>query len=113
MSYPADQLDELRNFGSEVLAAVEAGHRYLLVRSASLPASCVPSTVDLLLCPDARDGYQSRLFFSEKPSETIGRNWSGPVRILDRNWWVFSWQIPNGCGLRLAQMMSTHLGALR
>ena len=108
-----NQIDELKGLCTELLAADEGGTGFLLLRDAILPPACVPAKLDLLLCPAQRDGYESRLFFAEKPSCTKALNWSGPVRILDRNWWVYSWKIPNGCRLRLAQMVSTHLAAMR
>ena len=108
-----DEVDELKQLCESVLTATEGRHRFYLLRQAPLPPACVPGRLDLLLCPEPKDGYETRLFFSEKPSCTRNLNWQGPVRILDRNWWVYSWKIPNGCRLRLAQMVLTHLRALR
>ncbi|MCC5611713.1 hypothetical protein LC612_34520 [Nostoc sp. CHAB 5834] len=45
-------------------------------------------TVDGLLCPRARDGYDTRLFFAEQLP--VNRNW-GPHVIKALNWYAFSW----------------------
>ena len=45
--------------------------------------------VDALLCPRARDGYFTRLFFSEPLP--VARNWTA-YSILARPWHAISWQ---------------------
>ena len=44
--------------------------------------------VDALLCPRARDGYESRLYFSERLP--VERNWQSHV-LMARTWFAFSW----------------------
>ncbi len=46
-------------------------------------------TVDALLCPRARDGYDTRLFFSVRLP--ANRNWNDPFTIKARPWYAFSW----------------------
>jgi hypothetical protein len=70
------------------------------------------SRVDALLCPTARDGYEFRLFFAEKVASKNPLNWHFNGRILERNWHAFSWKA-NRTDLRLAQMVSLALAALR
>nr|WP_221284643.1 hypothetical protein [Mucilaginibacter sp. SP1R1] len=75
-----------------------------------LPANCKPALVDALLCPMLKEGYQSRLYFSEKPvgcNTTL--NWNANVRILGRTWYGISWQTP--AGLKLKEMLLVHLKA--
>src|SRR5947209_272789 len=111
MSLPDDQVAELKVFYPEVLSAKEGGITYLLLPSASLPSGCSPLRMDLLLCPFERDGYPSRLYFSERVNCPKGLNWNSGLRVLERNWFAFSWKIAPG--LRLLQMVQEHLRALR
>ena len=68
--------------------------------------------VDLLFCPEGRDGYPSRLFFSENlPTKDPTRNWNGRERIMDRNWHAMSWKIENPPPT-LEALLSDHLRAL-
>lgn len=45
--------------------------------------------LDALLSPQAREGYESRLYFSAKLP--INRNWAAHA-IKARNWFAFSWR---------------------
>jgi hypothetical protein len=116
MPLPTDQIDELKLIAANIAVCDEGGVSFILLPSFKLPDGCSPCIMDLLLCPASRDGYESRLFFSEKvvPAEKVGRtalNWNGSVRIAERNWQAFSWRTP--AGLRFAQMLSIHLKALQ
>lgn len=116
MTIQPDQLEELKLMASNIGTTEEGGISFLLLPDYRLPDGCIPIVVDLLLCPSQRDGYESRLFFSEKvqPVEKPGRvalNWNGSIRIAERNWQAFSWRTPTN--LRLAQMLSIHLKALQ
>lgn len=107
-----DQLAELRELVPRVQRAVEGGVPFYLLPDLSLPLGCTPEKVDALLCPTPRDGYPSRLFFAQRIISPASRNWNGAARILERNWFAFSWkvEVPN---LRLAQLVLAHLKALR
>jgi hypothetical protein len=112
MQFADDQVRELARLYAGVQQAVEIEVTYFLIRDLELPAGCIPATVDSLLCPTLRDGYQSRLFFATQVSGGPARNWNATgVRILERNWYAVSWKTREG--LRLAQMVSAHLDALR
>ncbi len=85
---------------------------YFLLPNLSLPDGRVPSVVNGLLCPSQRDGYPSRLYFSSRIEGGKATNWNASdVRILERNWFAFSWKTRDG--LRLAQMIGAHLDGLR
>jgi hypothetical protein len=113
MNFPADQLDELRNLVPGVSVCQEGTVTYFLLPGLQLPAGCTPAQVDALLCPTPRDGYESRLFFSQRVTSTTTRNWHVTnTRIVDRPWSAFSWKT-NRTGLRLAQMVVEHLCALK
>lgn len=113
MSLPVDQIDELLHVYPNVKQANEAGVTYFFLPQLALPAGCSPSHTDALLCPTPRDGYVSRLYFSEMIAGGPSRNWNpqGIARILDRNWHAISWQTSQN--LRLVQMIRVHLDALR
>jgi hypothetical protein len=111
MTLPDDQLDELKKFYPAAACAKEAGITYVLLPKAALPIGCDPPNVDLLLCPAARDGYPSRLYFSTQVESPKQLNWNGSTRVLERNWFAYSWKIEPS--IRLAQMVQAHLQAFR
>lgn len=106
-----DQIEELKKLFPGVMYAEEGGYHYYLVPNVKLPEKCTPQQVDVLLCPDSRDGYRSRLFFASRINSGKTLNWNAlGVRILERTWYAFSWQLPDG--LRLAQMLTCHIRGL-
>ena len=112
MTFPEDQVAELKLLCPNIQHCDEAGRIYLLLPRLSLPEGCSPSTSDALLCPTERDGYPSRLFFAERIKSRTELNWNASgVRILERNWQAYSWKV--NPGMRLAQMVAAHLRALR
>lgn len=111
MELDPEQIDELRPLCESVSRADEGGFTYLHLQLLRLPDGCVPATVDALLCPMERDGYASRLFFAERIVTKVTPNWNGACRVLERNWYAFSYRTPKG--MRLAQMVATHLKGLR
>ena len=107
-----DHFEELRSLSPEARKATEAGIEFVLLPRLCLPSACNPSSVDCLLCLGPRDGYESRLFFSQVVSSPQGRNWNGQnIRILERNWFAYSWRVPGG--LRPIETLIAHLQALR
>jgi hypothetical protein len=111
MSFPQDQLDELKLLYNLVSIVHDGPLDYIFVGDLVMPLGCLPARCDVLLCPFQRDGYDSRLFFAERISGPA-RNWNGTVRIADRTWHAMSWKFARG-DLRLAQLVETHLRALR
>lgn len=114
MSFPEDQVAELKLLCPNVREVLEAGCIFYLLPALALPDGCSPPRTDALLCPSARDGYASRLFLAEKVQSRAkaAPNWnSNGVRIAERNWHAYSWK--TGPNLRLAQMVAAHLRALR
>jgi hypothetical protein len=112
MSFPEDQIAELKSLCEAVSACEEGGIRYFHLQKLVLPADCKPVSVDALLRPaPLADGYQSRLFLAENVSSPFARNWNYGGRLCDRNWHAFSWMVPPG--QRLAQMVLSHLDGFR
>jgi hypothetical protein len=112
MTFSQDQIEELKALCPGVSQGEEGQTTYFLLPGLQTPADCSPARVDALLCPAPRDGYEFRLFFAEKVTSRNGLNWHFNGRILERNWHAFSWKA-NCTGLRLAQMVSLSLAALR
>lgn len=114
MTFPDNQVAELKLLCHDVSQVEEAGCTYLLLPGLNLPDGCRPACTDALLCPSARDGYASRLFLAEKVQSNAKSepNWNANgVRIVERNWHAYSWK--TNPDLRLAQMVAAHLRALR
>lgn len=112
MPFPDEQIAEMKALFPGVQLAQEGGCSYFLIPALQLPAGCTPATVDALFCPTGRDGYASRLFFAQMIAAPRSRNWNAQgIRILDRNWFAFSWNIKQN-GLRLTQAITYHLSAL-
>jgi len=110
---PQDQIDELKGMYSGLGLIEEAGVQYILIQRLVLPQGCGPGVVDALLCPTARDGYSSRLFFAQMITCPKPLNWNANgIRIGEANWHAFSYKI-GASASRLAQMVSSHLTALQ
>ena len=110
--FPKDEVEELKALVPDVSVANEGGFTYFHLPGLKLPENCTCEHADALLCPMPRDGYESRMYFSEvvKPQ---GLNWHQKnIRILDRSWFAFSWKT-NRTGIRLAQMVMEYLRALK
>lgn len=95
MDIPQEQLDELKRVYDNIATAEEGGRIYVRIDKLPLPHGCNPQTTTALLCPVPRDGYESRLFFSQAIQHRgKGTNWNAAgVCILGANWWAFSWKI--------------------
>lgn len=111
MTYPDDQIAELKRIAPNLSQAEEGGHSYIRIAGFTLPSGCSPESCDLLLHPAPRDNYQSRLYFSSMITGCPSLNWNGNIRVLGQNWVAFSWETPPN--LRLAQMLLVHLSGLR
>lgn len=113
MEYPSDQIEEIKQLCDSVLFAKEGEINYLLLNGLNLLEGSKPLKVDALFCPVPRDGYNSRLFFSEKidSPDYNQLNWNvNGIRILERNWYGYSWKIIE-TDLRLVQSVINHLRA--
>jgi hypothetical protein len=110
MAHPEEQVRELVSLFPGVQQAVEGQVVFYLVPTLRLPEGCAPAEVDVLLCPSERDGYPHRLYFSAPVQGGIAINWSAHF-ILGGQWHAASWRTRDG--LRLAQMLSAHLDAVR
>ena len=106
------QMTELINSfpNKEIKKNEEAGITYFMIPAINLPDTCSPRVVDVLLCPTQRDGYPSRLFFSEKVVSKTNRNWNTDAVILARQWHAFSWKLT--VNDTLLKMVLGHLQAL-
>lgn len=111
MPFNEEEIKELKTIASNISFATEGGYEYILIEKLQLPDGCNPSEVDALLCPTTKDGYESRLFFSSQISGCPSRNWNGNIRVLDRNWYAFSWRINSQHSLTKTLLL--HLNSLQ
>ena len=114
MTFPEDEITDLKRHCEELSLYEEAAVTYLLLKKLTLPAGCLPSACDALLVPKGRDGYPSRLFFDQivHPASPHLLNWNAQgIRVIERNWQAFSWRVtrPN---LRLPELLTAHLKGL-
>ena len=109
MSYPQEQIDELKRYCKKLAVLNESGFSYLYLAELRLPAGCTPTICDALLCPVEKDSYPSRLFFSVQVASPFTRNWNiTGARIGERNWWAFSWKVELSSPT-LTQLLISHL----
>ena len=111
MDFPQEQIEALKRIAPNLSYAKEGGYPYFLIHQFQLPDGCKPAIMDLLLCPWPKDGYLSRLFFSQLVTDIPVRNWNGNLRAVERNWCAFSWRVPGG--LSLVETLLIHLKALK
>lgn len=109
--FKTEEIDELRSVTPDLSITEEGGYTFIRLHNLHLPSGCTPNIVDALLLPSPRDGYFSRLFFSQRIMGGPERNWNATVRIADSTWHAVSWQTQ--AGLRLIEMLHSHLKALR
>ena len=92
MSFPEDQVAELKQLCPDVQSARRRAAPICFFR-AEPPGRVQPRRRDALLCPTARDGYASRLFFAERVESGADSNWNANgVRIVERNWHAYTWK---------------------
>jgi hypothetical protein len=83
---------------------------YFRLPKLKLAARCSPSVTDGLLCPSAREGYLTRMFYADCVQGANVANWK-VYKVLDQDWHAFSWQGVEPT-LRLVQMVAAHLQPL-
>lgn len=109
MSYSSDQTNPLKPYCQKLSSFEEGGITFFLLEKLRLPSGCMPIECDALLCPVAKDGYESRLYFDTKIECVYNRNWNAvDVRIGQRNWYAFSWRVVLP-GASLQDLLIAHL----
>ena len=111
MDYSDSQIAELKRCCQSVSRCEEGGTTYFLLEGLFLPAGCSPESCDGLLCPTPHSGYPARLFFSTQVQGRRARNWNGQLRLLEQNWYAFSWRV-NTTGLSLADLVIEFVSGL-
>ena len=103
-------LSDLKRFSAGASTLTDAGLRYVYLPQLSLPAVCSPAKADALLCMDTRDGYPTRLFFSQpigSPARSL--NWHMTPTVAGVVWHAFSWKdVPSTTPI---QVLLGHLAA--
>jgi len=110
VSYPEEQVEELKRYCAKVSALAEGNRTFLFLEQLRLPPGCEPAVCDALLRPFAGDdGYPSQLYFAAQVKSPYARNWNvSNARICERNWFAFSWKITLKLA-SLAQILVAHL----
>lgn len=111
MSFPQDQIEELKRIAPSLSIAEEGGYTYIYIEKLRLPDGCNPQVVDALLCPTPVPGYNSRLYLSSQITGCPALNWNGLLRVLDRSWYAVSWRTAQAS--TLAATLLIHLNAFR
>tara|TARA_R110002124_G_scaffold149259_5_gene315359 strand:- start:9402 stop:9752 length:351 start_codon:yes stop_codon:yes gene_type:complete len=110
MEVNSDWIERLRKVYPELEVLKEGGFSYIFIKDLILPDGVIPEKLDALLCIDRRDGYDSRLYVSEKIKECDpSRNWNGNIVLMDKNWFAVSWKTQQG--LTYIEMLMVHLKA--
>lgn len=89
----------------------EGGFNYVFIPEMKLPEGCNPKIVKAMLCITPRDGYDSRLFLSEKVDGCPQRNWNSSIYIVDSTWHGISWK--TAPGLTYIEMLMVNLSAFK
>lgn len=105
-----EQMQELKRFYPRAVAIPEGGIDFIFIPELKLPSGCIPDKCDSLLCPAFRDGYHTRLFYSQQITGIPNKNWNGKLRICDRTWVSYSWKSRDG--MELLEMIRYHLSTL-
>ena len=69
----------------------EGGHELAYIPDVKVQVAGGAVQVNLLLHPQYKDGYDTRLFVDRKIAESKGLNWNAHT-ICGETWWAISWQ---------------------
>jgi len=105
----AEQLGRLRALCPGAELWDEAGAPFVFLPDLKVESAGTIYTIDALLCPRARDNYESRLYFSTQLP--VVRNWAAH-NVMARTWWAFSWQ-GIGSGQPWIDILAGHLEAVK
>ena len=105
-----EYLEEFKIAYPNATVISEGGFEFIYIPKLTLPEGNVPAVVEALLCPQMRDGYMTRLFFST-PFPNKGANWT-EHQILGKKWHSWSWQNVQA-NRRLTQILLGHLAVFR
>lgn len=103
------QLERLRALCPGAELWNEAGAPLVFLPDLKVESAGATHTIDALLCPRARDNYESRLYFSRQLP--ANRNW-GAHNLMTRTWWAFSWQ-GISAGQPWIDILAGHLEAVK
>lgn len=107
MTGHSDEIARLRTLCSGATLWDEAGEPLVFLPDLKVESAGAVHTVDALLCPRMRDGYETRLYYSRQLPAP--RAWSTHA-VMAGSWSTFSWQ-----GISASQpwldILASHLGA--
>jgi hypothetical protein len=104
-------LASLRSLCPNAELMTEGGQTVVYLPAVQFQAGATRVTCNLLLWPDPRDGYLSRLFLSEQVTGSVGRAWTS-FSLCGGTWWAVSWQgVP--AELPWIEILANHLRAFQ
>jgi hypothetical protein len=109
MTDTAAELEALRALCPEAEIWMEGGHPLAHLPGLKYFLGGQPRQDDALLCPRARDGYATRLFFKEIPQGTSAK-WTAH-NICGKTWYTRSWK-DISADLPWIEIVSNHLRGL-
>lgn len=109
---PEREIARLRELSPEAEIWTEGGLQIAFLPGVQFIAKGVKVVRDLLLWPWEREGYQSRLFLSDRVESSEDRNWNAVFNIQGRAWHAISWQGVSNT-LPWIEILGAHLRALR
>ena len=84
------EFDRLRELHPSARLIRDAGNIVVFLPKFGFRSDGRKFNMDLLLCPHAHSGYETRLFFEQRV-DGKGKNWT-QHHVIGRNWWACSWQ---------------------
>ncbi|MFC3052386.1 hypothetical protein [Kordiimonas pumila] len=99
----------LRKIYPEVQLMEQGGQKVAFIPNLMLKQSGQTVSLQALLWPYARDGYQTRLFL-EKKVDGEAKNWKS-FNLLGKSWWACSWRGVQA-NLPWPVILANHLRAL-
>ena len=89
MTDHVDEIARLRTVCPGAALWDEAGEPLVFLPDLKVDSAGTVHTVDALLCPRMRDGYDTRLYYSRQLP--VPRDWSAHA-VMAGSWYTFSWQ---------------------
>lgn len=85
------QFNALKAFYPSAECWSEGGHELAFIPGVKVQATGGPVQVNLLLYPQAKDGYETRLYVDRQIAASKGLNWQAHT-VCGETWWACSWR---------------------
>ncbi len=105
----SEQFNALKAFYPSAECWFEGGHELAFIPGVKVQAVGGPVQVNLLLYPQAKDGYETRLYVDRQIAAAKGLNWQAHT-VCGETWWACSWRGVQA-HLPWANILANHLRA--